>query len=60
MLMPVSSLLPRADAGAVAPSRRRQRPGGFRRIGVEVARPAETARGWLRRFAGRAGQGARY
>jgi hypothetical protein len=29
-------------------------PGGVRRIAAELARPAETVRGWLRRFGERA------
>ena len=56
-MLPVTALLRRADAGEVivaalvAKSVRRV---GFRRIAAELGRPAETVRGWLRRFCGRA------
>lgn len=57
VLLPVTALLRRADAAAVivsALAAKASRPVGFRRIAAEVARPAETVRGWLRRFAARA------
>ena len=57
VLLPVTALLRRADAAAVivsALAAKASRRVGFRRIAAELARPAETVRGWLRRFAGRA------
>ena len=57
VLLPVSALLRRADTAAVIMSAlavKAQRGFGFRRIAAGVARPAETVRGWLRRFAERA------
>jgi hypothetical protein len=56
-LVPVTAVLRRADAAAVivsALAAKASRPVGFRRIATELARPAETVRGWLRRFAARA------
>jgi hypothetical protein len=56
VLLPAWCLSRRADAGAVigvaleAAAAR----GGYRKIAGLVGRPAETVRGWLRRFAGRA------
>jgi hypothetical protein len=57
VLLPVTALLRRADTAAVIVSAlavKASRPVGFRWIAAELARPAETVRGWLRRFAGRA------
>ncbi|HEY0806125.1 MAG TPA: hypothetical protein VGD84_13705 [Pseudonocardiaceae bacterium] len=57
MLLPVGALLRRADAAAVivaALAAKAARRVGFRRIAVQLGRPAETVRGWLRRFAERA------
>jgi Homeodomain-like domain len=57
VLLPVTALLRRADAAAViisALAAKAQRGFGFRRIAAELGRPAETVRGWLRRFAERA------
>jgi hypothetical protein len=57
VLLPVTALLRRADAAGVivsALAAKASRPVGFRRIASELARPAETVRGWLRRFAARA------
>jgi hypothetical protein len=57
VLLPVAALLRRADTAAVivsALAAKAQRGFGFRRIAAELARPAETVRGWLRRFADRA------
>jgi hypothetical protein len=57
VLLPVEALLRRADAAVVvvaALAAKASRRVGFRRIATELARPAETVRGWLRRFAGRA------
>ena len=57
VLLPVSVLLRRADAAAVVMSAlaaKAVRRVGFRRIAAELARPAETVRGWLRRFVERA------
>jgi hypothetical protein len=57
VLLPVTALLRRADAAAVivsALATKATRRVGFRRIAAELARPAETVRGWLRRFAERA------
>jgi uncharacterized membrane protein YkvA (DUF1232 family) len=57
VLLPVTALLRRADTAAVIVSalaaKARTRV-GFRRIAADLARPAETVRGWLRRFAERA------
>jgi len=56
-LLPTSALLRRADvavvivAALVAKAVHRV---GFRRIAAELGRPAETVRGWLRRFGERA------
>ncbi|PIJ32763.1 hypothetical protein BMW24_017640 [Mycobacterium heckeshornense] len=57
VLLPVTVLLRRADTAAVivsALAARATRRVGFRRIAADLARPAETVRGWLRRFAERA------
>lgn len=57
VLLPVMALLRRADAAGVivsALAAKAWRRVGFRRIAAELARPTETVRGWLRRFAGRA------
>lgn len=57
VLLPVTALLRRADATVViaaALAAKAWRRVGFRRIAAELARPAETVRGWLRRFAERA------
>jgi hypothetical protein len=57
VLLPVTALLRRADAAAVivaALVARAVRGVGVGRIAAELARPAETVRGWLRRFGGRA------
>jgi hypothetical protein len=57
VLLPVSAFLRRADSAAVIVSAlavKAQRGLGFRRIAAELARPVETVRGWLRRFAERA------
>ncbi|ORB77238.1 hypothetical protein BST46_25635 [Mycobacterium timonense] len=57
VLLPVTALLRRADAAAVivsALATKATRRVGFRRIAADLARPAETVRGWLRRFAERA------
>lgn len=57
VLLPVSGLLRRADAAAVIVSvlaAKAARGLGFRRIAAELSRPAETVRGWLRRFGERA------
>jgi hypothetical protein len=57
VLLPVSALLRRADTAAVIVSALAVKATsrvGFRRIAAELARPAETVRGWLRRFAERA------
>lgn len=56
VLLPVSALLRRADTAAVIVSALAAKATsrvGFRRIATDVARPAETVRGWLRRFAER-------
>ena len=56
VLLPVTALLRRADAAAVivsALAAKAVRRVGFRRIAAELARPAETVRGWLRCFAER-------
>ncbi|MDT5256170.1 MAG: hypothetical protein QOD10_1250 [Mycobacterium sp.] len=57
VLLPVTALLRRAETAAVivsALAAKAMRKVGFRRIAAELARPAETVRGWLRRFAERA------
>jgi hypothetical protein len=57
VLLPVTALLRRADEASVivsALATKATRRVGFRRIAAGVARPAETVRGWLRRFAERA------
>jgi hypothetical protein len=57
VLLPVTALLRRADTAAVvmaALAAKADRGFGFRRIAAELARPGETVRGWLRRFAERA------
>lgn len=57
VLLPVTALLRRADEASVivsALAAKAMRGVGFRRIAAGVGRPAETVRGWLRRFAGRA------
>lgn len=55
VLLPVVALLRRADLAVVigAALAAKAAGAGFRRIAQELARPAETVRGWLRRFAGR-------
>ena len=57
VLLPVTVLLRRADVAAVivaALAAKVTRRVGFRVIAAELARPAETVRGWLRRFGERA------
>ena len=57
VLLPVAALLRRADVAVVIVAglaARAVRRVGFRRIAAELARPAETVRGWLRRFGERA------
>jgi hypothetical protein len=57
VLLPVTALLRRADTAAVivsALATKAMSRAGFRLIAAELARPAETVRGWLRRFAERA------
>lgn len=57
VLLPVTAVLRRADVAAVivaALVAKAARRAGFRRIAAELARPAETVRGWLRRFGERA------
>jgi hypothetical protein len=57
VLLPVIALLRRADEASVivfALAVKALFGVGFRRIAAGVARPAETVRGWLRRFAERA------
>lgn len=57
VLLPVGALLRRADTAAVivsALAAKATNRAGFRRIAAKLARPAETVRGWLRRFAERA------
>ncbi|MCA2277151.1 hypothetical protein JF780_27815 [Mycobacterium intracellulare] len=57
VLLPVTALLRRADTAAVIMSALAAKATGrvgFRRIAADLARPAETVRGWLRRFAERA------
>ena len=56
VLLPVTALLRRADTAAVivsALAAKATSRAGFRRIAADLARPAETVRGWLRRFAER-------
>ena len=56
VLLPVVALARRADTAAVigAALVAKARGVGFRRIAAGLGCPVETARGWLRRFAGRA------
>ncbi|WP_190814427.1 hypothetical protein [Saccharopolyspora pogona] len=56
VLLPVVALLRRADAVAVIWQALVAKAAGvgFRRIAAGLGPPAETVRGWLRRFAGRA------
>jgi hypothetical protein len=57
VLLPVTALLRRADAAAVIVTAlvvKATRGVGFRVIAAVLGRPAETVRGWLRRFAERA------
>ena len=56
VLLPVTALLRRADTAVVivsALAAKATSGAGFRRIAADLARPAETVRGWLRRFAER-------
>lgn len=55
VLLPAGLLLRRADAVAVVAAALVAKAGGvgFRRIAAVLRRPAETVRGWLRRFAAR-------
>lgn len=55
VLLPAALLLRRADTAAVIGSAlaAKARGAGHRRIATALGRPAETVRGWLRRFAGR-------
>ena len=55
VLLPVTVLARRADAVAVIGGALEAKAGGsgFRRIAARLGRPAETVRGWLRRFGGR-------
>jgi hypothetical protein len=55
VLLPVVALLRRADLAAVigAALAAKAAGAGHRRIALALGRPAETVRGWLRRFAGR-------
>jgi len=56
VLLPVLVLARRADVAAVigaALAAKAETGVGFRRIAAGLGRPAETVRGWLRRFAGR-------
>jgi hypothetical protein len=55
VLLPVGLLVRRADTAVVIGSALTARTGGmgYRRIAVVLGRPAETVRGWLRRFGGR-------
>lgn len=55
VLLPVVALLRRADLVVVigAALAAKVAGAGFRRIALALARPAETVRGWLRRWAGR-------
>lgn len=56
VLLPAGLLLRRADTAAVigAALMAKAKGAGYRRIAAVLARPAETVRGWLRRFGGRA------
>jgi hypothetical protein len=58
VLLPAQLLSRRADAGAVigAALEAAAAGAGHRKIAARLARPVSTVRGWLRRFAGRAGQ----
>jgi hypothetical protein len=55
VLLPVVVLLRRADLAAVIGTALAAKAAGVghRRIALALARPAETVRGWLRRFGGR-------
>ena len=55
MLLPLLVLVRRADAAAVivAALLAKAEGRGHRAIAARLGRPAETVRGWLRRFAGR-------
>jgi len=55
VLLPVVLLVRRADAAVVigAALAAKAAGGGYRAIAALLGRPAETVRGWLRRFAGR-------
>ncbi len=55
VLLPVVMLLRRADLAVVigAALAAKAAGAGYRSIAVGLARPADTVRGWLRRFAGR-------
>jgi hypothetical protein len=55
VLLPVGWLLRRADAVVVIGAALAAKAGGagYRRIAAWLRRPAETVRGWLRRFGGR-------
>jgi hypothetical protein len=57
VLLPVSVLVRRADAVAVIGAALVWAAAGWghRRVAARLGRPAATVRGWLRRFAGRAG-----
>ena len=57
VLLPVSALVRRADAAVVIGAALVAKAAGWghRRIAVWLGRPASTVRGWLRRFAARAG-----
>jgi hypothetical protein len=56
VLLPVFALVRRADAVEVigAALAAKASGSGFRKIAVGLLRPAETVRGWLRRFAAKA------
>jgi len=58
VLLPAQFLSRRADAGAVigAALEAAAAGAGFRKAAQMLGRAASTVRGWLRRFAGRAGQ----
>ena len=57
VLLPVGALVRRADAAVVIGAALVAKAAGWghRRIAVWLDRPASTVRGWLRRFAARAG-----
>jgi hypothetical protein len=57
VLLPVVALLRRADLVGVIGAALAAKAAGVvhRRVAVALAHPAETVRGWLRRFAGRLG-----